>query len=475
MDFLTLYNINADKSMASHKINLSQLAEWLDQEQRPLNTLTLDQLFGFLFAICSTPAVLRHSDWMPAVFGDQLKLVTEAQDYLDAIIELQQHISQDISDRMVSPPKSCVLTEPFEANFESNALHQWSLGFELGLTLTEHLWDDCKDEAQPQSYWMMLSFFSNLHNAQQLTAKFQNGQMPIEMVTRYIFSEFSKLMQRYAELAEKYRKQVKPEPVRLTMAGTRNSAGIPIMSNSQTPMADAGQLIQQAWASPDPIEKVQIAHQVLEQDPDNINALMLLAQWEAESSEERRDLLLRAVEGCERVLGDEFFDKNTGRFWKIRETRTFMEALTNLASTYAHLNDFDHAIACYERGILLNPADNQYNRYPLSNLYIQTRQLDRARQLAQQFQHDQGAFFHYDLALASFIESGDTADTRALKKAALSQNKYVPKVLTGKIKMPKRMPERLGSGDKDEAVLYAAQNTELWRGVPGAIAWLLKK
>lgn len=461
--------------MASHKINLPQLDEWLNQEQRPLNTLTLDQLFGFLFAICSTPAVLKHSDWMPVIFGDQLKLVNDADDYLDAIIELQQQIAQDISDRMVSLPRTCVLTEPFEANFETNALHQWSHGFELGLTLTEHFWDDCKHEAQPQSYWMMLSFFSNLHNAQQMTAKFQNGQMPIEMVTRYIFSEFNKLMQSYAELAEKYRKEVKSEPISLTMAGARNSAGIPIMSNSQTPMADAGQLIQQAWASPDPIEKVQIAHQVLEQDPDNINALMLLAQWEAESSEERRDLLLRAIRGCEQVLGEDFFEKNTGRFWKIRETRTFMEALTNLASTYAHLGDYDNAIACYERGIQLNPADNQFNRYPLSNCYIHTRQLDSAKQLAQQFQHDQGAFFLYDLALVSFIESGNSAESKALKQQALAHNKFVPKVLTGKIKMPKRMPERLGSGDKDEAVLYAAQNTELWRSVPGSIAWLLKK
>ena len=84
-------------------------------------------------------------------------------------------------------------------------------------------------------------------------------------------------------------------------------------------MADTGSLIQQAWASPDPIEKVQLAHQVLQQDPENINALMLLAQWEAASSEERRDLLLRAVNGCESVLGKDFFAKNTGRFWLIRK------------------------------------------------------------------------------------------------------------------------------------------------------------
>lgn len=40
--------------------------------------------------------------------------------------------------------------------------------------------------------------------------------------------------------------------------------------------------------------------------------------------------------------------------------------------------------------------------------------------------------------------------------------------------MPKHMPDHLSSGDKSEAVLYAAQNTELWRSVAGAIPWLMR-
>ena len=460
--------------MTAENINLSQLASWLADEKRPMNTLSLEQLFGYLFAISATPAQLKHNDWMPAIFADQLNLVTQEEDYLQAIIDLQKHIQQDINDKMVELPRNCQLTEPFEANFSSNPLHLWSRGFELGLTLTEHFWDACLSQAQPQSFWMMLSFFSNLQNAQNITAKFQNGALPIEAVTRHIFSEFNKLMQTYADLALANMQEAAFEPINITGSGIKNSAGIPIMSNSELP-ADAGKLIQQAWSTDDPVEKVHLAHQVLEHEPDNINALMLLAQWEAANSAERRDLLARAVEGCERVLGEEFFNKNTGRFWKIRETRTFMEALTNLASTYAHLKDFDNAIACYERAILLNPADNQFNRYPLSNCYIQTRQLEKASQLAEQFPHDKGAFFLFDQALIAFIDSGNNAESKTLKKLALAHNKYVPKLLSGSIKMPKRMPERLSSGDKDEAVLYAAQNTELWRSVAGSIPWLLKK
>ena len=460
--------------MPEQNISLNQLASWLNDSSRPANTLNLDRLFGFVFATSCTPVALEHRDWMPAVFADQLHLVKDADDYLQAIIKVQQHTAQDIADCLIALPKTCQLTEPFEANFESNALHHWCKGFELGLTLTEHFWDSCKEDAQPQSFWMMLSFFSNLHNAQQITSRFQGGSLPIEAVTRHIFSEFNKLMQDYADLAKKHMHVAKPAKINITSGAIKNSAGIPLMNNSQQG-ENSSQLIQQAWASDNPLEKVQLAHQALEQEPDNINALMLLAQWEAASSAERRDLLIRAVEGCERVLGEAFFAQNTGRFWLIRETRTFMEALTNLASTYAHLKDFANAIACYERGIELNPADNQFNRYPLGNCYIQSKQLDKARQLALQFQQDKGAFFLFDQALIAFIESGDDSTSRSFKKRALAHNKLVPKLLCGKIKMPKRMPERLSSGDKDEAVLYAAQNTELWRSVAGSIPWLMKK
>ena len=460
--------------MPENIASLTELANWLADKKRPANTLSLEQLYGFLFAVCSTPTALQHNDWMPAVFADQLREVADADEYLNSIIKLQESIAQDIKDFLVALPKACQLTEPFESNFESNALHHWSRGFELGLTLTEHFWDDCKDEAQPQSFWAMLSFFSNLQNAQNITAKFQNGALPIEMVTRHIFSELNTLLQNYADLAQKHMQVRSASKINITRSNVKNSAGIPIMSNSQ-PMQDSNNLIQQAWASPDPVEKVQLAHQVLEQDPDNINALMLIAQWEASGSSERRDLLKRAVEGCERALGDDFFNKNKGRFWVIRETRTFMEALTNLASSYAHLKDYTNAIACYERAIILNPADNQFNRYPLNNCYMITRQFNKANALAEQFKHDEGAFFLFDKALTSFIELGDCPESKAHKKRALAHNKFVPKMLTGKIKMPKRMPDRLGSGDKDEAVLYAAQNTELWRSFPGSITWLLKK
>jgi len=460
--------------MSNTKVSLHDLASWLNDKSRPANTLNLDELFGYLFAISCSPTKLNHTDWMPAIFADQLHLITSADNYLETITDVQKHISQDINDFMVGLPKICILTEPFEDNFSKNALHFWSKGFALGLTLTEHLWDDCKNEAQPQTFWMMLSFFSNLQNAQQLTAKFKNGAMPIEAVTRHIYSEFNKLMQDYADLAKKYKQDIKPAKINITSNAAKNSAGIPIMNNSN-PGQDASQLIQQAWSTDNPVEKVQLAHQALQQDPDNINALMLLAQWDAANSSERRDLLQRAVDGCERALGEAFFEKNKGRFWLIRETRTFMEALTNLASSHAHLKDFDNAISCYERAIALNPADNQFNRYPLSNCYIQSRQLDKAQQLAQQFQHDVGAFFLFDQALIAFIESGEHKDSSALKKLALTHNKFVPKLLSGKIKMPKRMPEHLTSGDKGEAVLYAAQNTDLWRSVAGSIPWLLKK
>jgi len=72
--------------MPDKTATLSELAIWLADAKRPANTLTLEQLYGFLFAICSTPTELIHSDWMPAIFADQLRDVPQADEYLNSII-----------------------------------------------------------------------------------------------------------------------------------------------------------------------------------------------------------------------------------------------------------------------------------------------------------------------------------------------------------------------------------------------------
>jgi len=51
-------------------------------------------------------------------------------------------------------------------------------------------------------------------------------------------------------------------------------------------------------------------------------------------------------------------------------------------------------------------------------------------------------------------------------------NPYVPAYLRGVRRLPRRLPEMVGLGDKDEAVSYAATAKVIWQQTPGALAWL---
>lgn len=44
--------------------------------------------------------------------------------------------------------------------------------------------------------------------------------------------------------------------------------------------------------------------------------------------------------------------------------------------------------------------------------------------------------------------------------------------LTGKKRIPNRLPDYIGIGDDAEAVVYAAHHLNYWRRTPGAIEWL---
>jgi hypothetical protein len=42
----------------------------------------------------------------------------------------------------------------------------------------------------------------------------------------------------------------------------------------------------------------------------------------------------------------------------------------------------------------------------------------------------------------------------------------------GEKRMPRLLPEYVGSWDENEAVAYAAQNRSAWKRTPGALEWL---
>lgn len=80
--------------------------------------------------------------------------------------------------------------------------------------------------------------------------------------------------------------------------------------------------------------------------------------------------------------------------------------------------------------------------------------------------------FSYTKALAAFRRNGASAQASRLLAAAREHNPHVPAYLSGRKRLPARLPDYIGLGDASEAVDYAASAHALWESVPGALAWL---
>jgi hypothetical protein len=74
--------------------------------------------------------------------------------------------------------------------------------------------------------------------------------------------------------------------------------------------------------------------------------------------------------------------------------------------------------------------------------------------------------------LVKFLRQGDTQESRHALEKAVAEDPYVVPYLLGQHRLPRRMPEYIGIGDRNEAVDYVAGWKNVWAQAPGALSWL---
>ncbi len=84
---------------------LKTLSDFLDATARPVNTMTLHEVRGFLWAVASTPTDIEIDDWLPFVFeGDDANFADDAEEetitnlFFDLLDEQYQRIEDDDSE-----------------------------------------------------------------------------------------------------------------------------------------------------------------------------------------------------------------------------------------------------------------------------------------------------------------------------------------------------------------------------------------
>lgn len=237
------------------------------------------------------------------------------------------------------------------------------------------------------------------------------------------------------------------------------------------PAARAEQILEEAFETPDPRERVRLAREALEVYPDCVDAYVLLAE-NAPSRKEARALYEKGVAAGERLLGPDFFRQNAGHFWGLLETRPYMRAREGLANALWTAGRRAEAIGHLQEMLRLNPNDNQGVRYTLASYLLQEDRDAELEALLRQFPEEGSVLWAYTRALAAFRKEGDTPAARKLLREAKKENPQVLDYLLGQKFPPMEQPPYYSRGDESEAIVYAQMFLGAWKNTVGAGAWL---
>jgi uncharacterized protein len=109
------------------------------------DTLGLEELYGFVFAIVAAPDLVLPSEWIPAIFdADEPPFADEAEGvrFHHVIMALYNELNRDVQEATVHLPACIPVRQPAEANFDEGApLRRWAGGFAQGHDWLEEAWD----------------------------------------------------------------------------------------------------------------------------------------------------------------------------------------------------------------------------------------------------------------------------------------------------------------------------------------------
>lgn len=240
--------------------------------------------------------------------------------------------------------------------------------------------------------------------------------------------------------------------------------------SKRTKKSHAEDLVYEAYELP-PSKGKKLIKKALELDPNNVEAYNYLAGLEKDLNKAIQ-LYEKAVKVGEKTLGKKFFKEEKGHFWGMVQTRPYMRAKISLAGClYANKED-DKAIAIYEEMLELNPNDNQGVRYLLSTILLKQKDLTKFQLFIEQSDEENNAVWNYNNALFLFKKYGNTVKSEKALLIAQQSNEYVIDYLLGNKEMPNELPQYIGFGDENEAIVYANSHWLIWKETKDAFQWI---
>src|SRR5512135_1425787 len=175
-------------------------------EQAP-DTLGLEELYGFVFAIVSAPDLVLPSEWIPAIFdADSPPFADEAEGvrFHHVIMALYNELNRDVQDAAVHLPACIEVRQPAEANFAKDApLMKWASGFAQGHDWLEEAWDvELPQEVDDElgACLSALLFFIDPDFAKALLEESNQPASELPALAETLLDNFEGAMMGYAEI-----------------------------------------------------------------------------------------------------------------------------------------------------------------------------------------------------------------------------------------------------------------------------------
>ncbi len=235
----------------------------------------------------------------------------------------------------------------------------------------------------------------------------------------------------------------------------------------------AQELIYDAMEADTPERIAGLVAQAYKLDPENVDALLMMARMAGFEGEERIAFLRTIVKKGAKRLGKKAFKELVPHFWGFLETRPYMRARQELAEELRSAGRLEEAAVEYAEMLVLNENDNQGVRYHYLPCLLVLNRLEDARSLMKRYTDDVkwNTVFAWCHVLERVLSEDEPGARKALA-AARKQNGFTEAYLKGHRKLPKSLPSSYAPHSREEAQCYAEPLLMAWRAHEGAQKWL---
>lgn len=233
-------------------------------------------------------------------------------------------------------------------------------------------------------------------------------------------------------------------------------------------LTEAEMLVEEAYDTDIPEEKIRLASEALELEPENLLAMYIMAD-EVPDPMAALEWAITAEEVAATFLEDDFYEKHYGEFSAFPEGVLYLEAANRLANKLTVVGKYSESIELLEELMQLDILDNMRIRDFLLPVYAVTRKFNAYERLQLEFDDEPSVATAFNHVLYTAMKYGTGLKANHALKKAIEQYGNIFDMLNSEIALDALEED---PGDVAEKMSYLMDTVHLWFLNPKIVEWL---